>query len=271
MDRCVTLAKEVVVGRPAPPVRKGGGGFADWLILAVHCLRERETETYRSVVDKLRIMPPIRNVLGLDRDELPHPSTLCKAMDRLTMALCRRLLQRTTQLQELGGVTAIDALGFNRIAASGRYARRTNYRFLAMWTTLLGVCQSSTILHLHCSASRPYDTQIGWQVLARNLARIRTVTTDKVFDLAELRDELRENGVQSINKHREFDRLDRAHNARLGDDVYHRRSVVESAFAKLNQCYGDRLTARTWNGQFRDLAIVAAVKHIDSGLETSHH
>ena len=271
MDRCVTLAKEVVVSRPAPSVRKGAGGFADWLILAVHCLRERETETYRSVVDKLRIMPPIRNVLELGRDDLPHPSTLCKAMDRLTMALCRRLLQRTTQLQELGDVTGIDASGFDRVAASRRYARRTDYRFLAMKTTLLVDCQSSTILDLHCSASRPHDTQIGWQVLSRNLDRIQTITADKGFDWAELRDELGENGVRPVIKHREFDGLDRAHNARLDDDVYHRRSVVESVFATLKQRYGDRLTARTWYGQFRELAIKAAVKNIDSALGTSHH
>ena len=271
MDRCVSLAKEVVVGQPAPAVRKGAGGFADWLILAIQCLRERETETYRSVVDKLKIMGPIRTVLGLTRDELPHPSTLCKAMDRLTMALCRRLLQRTTTLQELGDVTAIDASSFDRIAASRRYARRTDYRFLAMKTTLLVDCQSSTILDLHCSASRPHDTQIGWQVLTRNLDRIRTITADKGFDWAHLREELRDNGVRPVLTHREFDGLDRAHNARLDDDVYHRRSVVESVFATLKQRYGDRLTARSWYGQFRELAIKAAVKNLDSGLGTSHH
>jgi IS5 family transposase len=63
----------------------------------------------------------------------------------------------------------------------------------------------------------------------------------------------------------------RTHNARLDDDVYHRRSVVESVFATLKQRYGDRLTARTWYGQFRELAIKAAVNNIDSALGTSHH
>ena len=85
-------------------------------------------------------------------------------------------------------------------------------------------------------------------MLTRNLDRIGTVTADKVFDWAELRDVLRENAVRPVIKHREFDGLDRAHNARLDDDVYHRRSVVESVFATLKQRYGDRLTARTWYG-----------------------
>lgn len=36
--------------------------------------------------------------------------------------------------------------------------------------------------------------------------------------------------------------------------------VVESVFATLKQRYGDRLKGRTWYGQFRELAIKAAVK-----------
>lgn len=71
MDHCVSLAK-VVVGQPVPAVRKGADGFTDWLILAIHCLRERETETYRSVVDKFKIMGPIPAVLDIDLDDLPQ-------------------------------------------------------------------------------------------------------------------------------------------------------------------------------------------------------
>lgn len=137
---CMQLAKESVVGRPSPALRRGEGGFADWVKLSILCLRDRENETYRSVVDKLEVMGPIGTILGLERSELPDPSTVCKAMDRVTMALCRRLLDESVALFELGSVTAIDASGFDRNAASRRYARRTDYRFLAMKTTLLTDC-----------------------------------------------------------------------------------------------------------------------------------
>lgn len=106
-------------------------------------------------------MVPIRSVLDPAIDELPHPLMLCKAMDRLTTALYRRLLKRTPTLQELGDITAIDASSFDRIAASRRYARRTDYRFMAMKTTLLVDCQSSTIHNLHCSTSCPHETKTG--------------------------------------------------------------------------------------------------------------
>ena len=109
-------------------------------MLSMLCLREREEETFRSVVDKLKVMGPIRAILDLQLSELPDPSTVCKAMDRVTMTRCRRLLRESVTLFELGDVTAIDASGFDRVAASRRYARRIDYRFLAMKTTVLTDC-----------------------------------------------------------------------------------------------------------------------------------
>ena len=267
---CAQLAKETVVGRPSPALARGEGGFADWVMLTVLCLRERESETFRSVVDKLKVMGPIRAVLDLNHADLPDPSTVCKAMNRLTMALCRRLLQETHSLFELGDVAAIDASGFDRIAASRRYARRTDYRFLAMKTTLLTDCSTGAILDIHCTTSRPHDTQIGWQVLTRNRDRIRTLTADKGYDWDDLRSMLRDHDVRPVIKHREFDSLDMAHNARLDDETYHRRSMVESSFSVLKRRYSDRLTARSWYRQFRELTLKAAVKNIDSGIGASH-
>lgn len=118
--------------------------------------------------------------------------------------------------------------------------------------------------------SRPYDTQIGWQVLRRNLDRISTITADEGYDWAALRYMLREHDVRQLIKHREFDSLDKAHTARLNDDVYHRRSVVECSFRLRKQRYGDRLAARTWSGQFRELTLKAAVTNIDTGIDASH-
>ena len=182
---CAQLAKESVDGRSSPALARGEGGFADWVMLTILCFREREEETFRSVVDKLKVMGPIRAILDLKRSELPDPSTVCKAMDRLTMTICRRLLRESVTLFELGDLAAIDASGFDRIAASRRYARRTDYRFLAMKTTVLTDCESGAILDIHCTTSRPHDTQIGWQVLTRNLNRLHTVTADKGYDWAD--------------------------------------------------------------------------------------
>jgi hypothetical protein len=84
--------KESVVGWTAPAVRKRAGGFADWVMLAILCLKERRGETYRSVIALLRVTPRICDCLDLSRGQLPDQSTLCKAMDRFLIAVFRSLL-----------------------------------------------------------------------------------------------------------------------------------------------------------------------------------
>jgi len=71
-----------------------------------------------------------------------------------------------------------------------------------------------------------------------------------------------------VIKHREFGSLDRAHNARLDDEIYGRRAVVESVFAAIKQRFGDTLRARTWFGQFRELVLKAAVHNLNTALST---
>jgi len=96
IDRCVSLAKESVVGRPAPSFEPGNDGYSTWVMICLQCYKEREGETFRSVVDKLKVTPIVREKLGLDPSELPHPSTICNSFNQMTMAICRRLLQQTT-------------------------------------------------------------------------------------------------------------------------------------------------------------------------------
>ena len=39
-------------------------------------------------IDLLKEMPQITGEIGLDAADLPAPSTLCKALDRVEMSLC---------------------------------------------------------------------------------------------------------------------------------------------------------------------------------------
>jgi len=109
---CVSLAKEAVVSRAAPAVQKGTGGYADWIVLTIFCLREWEGGTYRSIIGLLQYMPWVRESLDLSRGQLPNLSTVCKALDRLTIALFQSLLQQTVILHELGSIAAIDTSQF---------------------------------------------------------------------------------------------------------------------------------------------------------------
>jgi IS5 family transposase len=113
---------------------------------------------------------------------------------------------------------------------------------------------------------QPHDTQIGPQVLERNSDQVEILAADKGYDSAEFREYLRSKDVRPVIKHREFSSLDRAHNARLDDEIYGQRSVVESVFAAIKQRFGETLRARTWFGQFRELVHKAAVFNIISVL-----
>jgi IS5 family transposase len=267
IDRCVSLAKESVVGRPKSPFQPGTGGYSTWVIICLQCYKEREEETFRSVVDKLKVTPMVLEKLGLDRSEIPHPSTICHGLDRLTMAICRRLLQQTTTLHELGDVAAIDASSFDRIAASSRYTRKTDYRIQSLKTTLLVDCSSGAILDVHCSVNKPHDVPIGEQVLKRNIDNLSVVAADKGYDAGFIRDLLREHDVRPLIKHREFSSIQQAHNARMADDLYNRRQISEAVFRVLGQRYSSSLSSRSWYRQFREITIKAAVKNIDDSIE----
>ncbi len=257
------MSKRAVSGDPAPAVKKGDGGYADWVIVAIHGLRECLDFPYRRLLDVLHEMRGIVEKLDLETSELPDFTTVCIWKQQLKMAVWRTLLRLSADLHETGDVQAIDATVFDRHSASRHYANRTDYIFRSIKTTALVDCKTSTVMDIHCSMKQPHDTQVGWQVLTQNLDQLQTITADKGHDWDDLHNELREAGVRSVIKHREFYPLDMAHNARHDADSYHRRLSVEAVFFGLKQRHGDTLRARTWFGQFRELVLKTAVRNIE--------
>ncbi len=51
-------------------------------------------------IDLLTEMPQITGEIGLNAVDLPSPSTLCKAFDRISMGVCRVLLRQSAQLHD---------------------------------------------------------------------------------------------------------------------------------------------------------------------------
>ena len=200
-------------------------------------------------------MHDITEKMGFETNELPDFTTVCVRKQELKMEVWRTLLRLSADLHDTGEVQAIDATGFDRHSASRHYANRTDYTFRSVKTTALVDCETRTVQDVHCSMRQPHDTQVGQQVLTRNLDRIQTITADKGYDWDDLREELRGDDIRPVIKHREFSPLDMAHNARHDDDIYHQRSIVEAVFFALKQRYGDTLRARTWFGQFREFVL----------------
>jgi len=84
--------------------------------VAVICLKVREEKTYRETVELLVEMPRIRKALNLK--EVPDPSTMCKAFERLKSTVWRMIHLLTLDFFDLTGVTGIDSSGTERSHAS---------------------------------------------------------------------------------------------------------------------------------------------------------
>jgi len=135
-------------------------------------------------------MPRIRRVLGLA--ELPTPSTLCKAFNRLDMAVWRVILTLSATLLPTSGIVGVDASGFDRSHASKHYTKRAEFTIQQLKMTLLVDAKVNTILDLHATTTRKHE-------------------------------------VRPLIKHREFTSLHRAWNARLDADLYGQRSQPAGA------------------------------------------
>jgi len=261
-QKVVTLAKNAVGGRGETAAPTGGGSFADYAVVSLHCLRIYLEKSYREALDLLSEMPHILAEIGLEPDELPHHSTLVKWFERLTMAVWRVLLRLSAQEHEPSGEAAIDSTYFDRENASKHYCRRTNYRVQTLKTTALVDTASQAVLDVHCTTTKKHDTHIGWQVALRNAGDLHSLAADKGYDWQELREKLREEGVRPLIKHREFRPIDHAHNARIDAAVYGQRALSETVFSTIKRTLGHAVRARAWYREFREIVAMCLVYNI---------
>ncbi|MDS0296542.1 MULTISPECIES: IS5 family transposase [Halobacteriales] len=228
------------------------------------CLKMRKNTTYRTLLDELIEMPRIRS--ALDLEELPSPSTLCKAFNRLDMAVWRVLLNLSVTLLPTNGVVGIDASGFDRSHASKHYTKRTKLTIQQLKVTLLVDTRSNAILDVHVTTTRKHDSQIAPSLLKRNTGDVAILLGDKGYDDQKIRALARETGVRPLIKHREFSSLHRAWNARLDADLYGQRSQNETVNSRLKRKYGAFVRSRRWWKQFREITLVCLVHNLDKAL-----
>ncbi len=181
--KVVTLAKIAVGGRgESAAAPQGGGGFADYAVVSLHCLRIYLEKSYCEALDLLSEMPHILGEIGLEEGNLPHQSTLIKAFDRFEMEIWQVLLRLSAQLHDTADHAAMDATFFDRETASKHYCRRTNYRVQTLKTTALVDTKTQAVLEVHCTTEKRHDTQIGCQLARRNASEIASLGADKGYD-----------------------------------------------------------------------------------------
>ena len=242
---------------------EGGGGFADYAFVSLHCLRIYLDTSYRMTIDLLKEMPQIIGKIGLDAADLPHPSTLCKAFDEMSMSVCRVLLRQSAQLHDPSEHGAIDATFYERSAASRHYCQRTSYRVQKLKLTKLADTDTQAILDVHCSTTREgSDADLCAQIARRNAGDLLSLAADKGYDKKALREALRDLNIRPLIKHRIFAAYDHAHDARIDDDRYNQRSMTETVNSAVKRSLGFAVRARAWYREFREIALMCVVYNI---------
>lgn len=260
--RCIEFAKKTVDDPEEPAAPEGGGGFSKWAQIAMLLIKERRGYSYEEIAEIIQEMERVRELFGLSRSETPCHVSLWNWYQELTMEVWRRLLRYSAEIAGISGHAAIDASGFEREQASSHYRYRVGYSFESLKVTILVDIESLAVLDVHCTTKKKYDGHVGLQVGLRNAADLLSLSGDKGYDWSELRTRLRKNDVRPLIKHREFTSLDKAHNARLDEEMYGQRAMSESVFSMIKQRSGAQLKATTWYGQFREMAMKCVVHNL---------
>ena len=254
----VAKAKQVVANPDEPADPERGGGFAEWAILTLHALRIELGKSYRQTIDLLSEMPGVLGEIGLTR--LPHYTVLRDWFEKIPMARWRAFLRAAAEKRT--GHAAVDATGFDRDQPSRHYAQRAHYRVRSLKVTALVDVETLYVTDVHCTTTKKHDAKIGPQVARRNAGDLLSLAADKGYDAKAFRDELRENGVRPLIKHRLYSALDCAHNARMDSDSYNRRWMVETAFSAIKRTLGSAVRARSWYLEFREMILKCAVYNL---------
>jgi IS5 family transposase len=262
-EEIVPIAQRVTGDGDESAAPEGGGGFADYAFVSLHCLRIYLDTTYRKTIDLLKEMPQIIGEIGLERADLPHPSTLCKAFDRISMSLCRVMLRKSAECHDPSKHGGLDATFYERDAASRHYCNRTNYRVQKLKVTKLVDTESQAVLDVHCSTTREgSDADLCEQIARRNAGDLHTLAADKGYDKNALREALREMGIRPLIKHRIMAPYDHAHNARIDDERYNQRSMTETVNSAVKRSLGFAVRARAWYREFREIVLMCVVYNI---------
>lgn len=140
-------------------MQKGEGGYAGWIIVDLHGLREYLDHLYRGLLDVLQEMSGIVLIFGLLVDELQDFIPVCAQIGPRDADIGSPIAVNP-ELLEPGDVQVLDATGFDLINTSQHFAQRTNYIFGSLKKTALVDCSTSGSLDIHCSMKRPHDIQI---------------------------------------------------------------------------------------------------------------
>jgi len=234
--------------------------YTQWQLLTLLCFMKRYRLKYREFWEIMHTATKLLETLGLDR--VPHWTTLNKFFLRLqnrTLAILLELSARSSAIE-----ASIDASGYDRHYASKHYVKRCKMTFGDLKATKIIDVHRLAVHGIHCTTTRMHDSRIILPLYRKVNAKIRVLYADAGYDAKFIRDSLRSKRTRPVIKHRIFWNVDKAHNKRMKD--YGKRSASECVNSMIKRRYGDFVSSKTWNNQFKEMTLKCLVHNIDRML-----
>ena len=228
--------------------------FTQWQLLTLLCVMKRYRLKYREIIEILHLMPEF---IGLDK--VPHWTTLNKFFLRLKNCMLAILVELSACGSSIEA--SIDASGYDRHYASKHYVRRCKMTFGDLKVTKIIDVHRLSVHRIHCTTTRRHDSQILLPLVNKTAAKLLSLHADAGYDSKLVRDSLRSQRIRPVIKHRIFQNLDKAHNARMKD--YGKRSMSETVNSMMKRKYGDYVSSKEWNNQFKEMNLKCLVQNID--------
>jgi len=260
VEQCRRLAKQALGKHAGEPA---SGGFARWVHVVLHCIRLEEGHSYRETPNRLKYMTEIRDVLGLDRDDLPDYSTIYKSFDRLKMWVWRALLRVSAQQHPQSGHAALDSTFFDRRRSSSYFRQRSGNTVQTLKVTTLTDVESLAVLDVHIAARWKHDTKTGPQVVRRNADDLLTVAADNGFQDWKTEYEIAALDVEYLVHYRSSSPKAVMNNALIRTKGYTQRWMAETSYSTTKRSLGDAVRALGWYRQFREIVLMFAIINIE--------
>jgi len=260
VQECKRLAKQALGKHAGEPAT---GGFARWVHVVLHCFRLEEEHSFRETENRLEYMAEIRDVLGLDRDDIPDSSTIYKSFDRLKMWVWRALLRCSAQQHPQSGHVALDSTFFDRGHASAYYLTRSDRSVETLKVTTLTDRESLAVLDVQCYAQWRHDTRTGPQVVRRNADDLLSVAADNAFQDWHTEYEYYTLDVEPLIQYRGSSLNAVGNNAVIRERGYSQRWMAETSYSSVKRSLGDTVRAQAWYREFREIALMFAIHNIE--------
>ena len=265
VETALRVAKQALGKRAGKPE---SGGLAREAHIVAHCIRKEEGHSYAELVDRVSLMPAVCDLLGINPDAPPDPTTFYHSFDRYAMYIWRALLRISAQQHPHSGHVALDSTFFEREQASQHYLQRCGRSVKTIKATTLTDTESLAVLDVHCCIEREHDTKAGPRVVRRNADDLRTVAADNGFQDWHTEYEIAALDIEYLVHYRGSSLMATANNALIREKGYTQRWMSETSYSTVKRTQDSALRSRFWYRQFREIILLFALNNLKKLAKT---